>query len=352
MFLVRGMTGSQMADGVPSGAEPDHGILHFWLVAAFDLILALIAGVALLTLWGVGWKDLSAWLQALAKKIQIGSFSFSLINFVEAILIFALLMLATRALQHLLEHRIFPKTRLDVGMRNSLKTATGYIGLILAVMLAISAIGLDLSNLAIVAGALSVGIGFGLQSVVNNFVSGLILLIERPVKVGDWIVVGAHEGYVKRINVRATEIQTFQRSSVIIPNAELISTALVNWTHKDTLARVSVPVGVAYGSDTALVQKLLLNCAKEHNRINTWPQPFVLFQDFGESSLDFELRFFIAQADEVFRVASDIRFAIDNAFREHGVEIPFPQRDIHIRGKAPLEDGEPSSQLKSNDKES
>ena len=217
-------------------------------------------------------------------------------------------------------------------MRNSLKTTVGYAGLLVAVAAGISTAGIDLSNLAIIAGALSVGIGFGLQNVVNNFVSGLILLVERPVKVGDWIVIGEHQGYVQRINVRATEIQTFQRSSVIIPNSELLSSALVNWTHKDAVARIDVPVGVSYHSDVERVRETLFEVAESHPEVVRRPEPVVLFTAFGDSALDFELRCFVAQADEVFRIATEIRFEIVRLFRERGIEIPFPQRDVHLRG--------------------
>ena len=324
------------ADSVPpktlsEEGDSEQGVLHFWLTLALDVVLAISASLVLLTIWGLAWKDLKSWILTVANGIQIGSYTFSLTDFLAAIAVFIIILVTTRALQRVMESSIFPKTRLDIGVRNSLKAAVGYTGLVIGVMLAISTVGLDLSNLAIIAGALSVGIGFGLQNVVNNFVSGLILLIERPIKVGDWIVVGGHEGFVKSINIRATEIESFQRAAVIIPNSELLSSSLVNWTHKDTSARADIAVGVAYGSDTAQVEQLLLQCAKENPRINPWPVPFVLFRDFGESSLDFELRFFIARADEVFRIASEVRFAIDKAFREHGVEIPFPQRDIYVR---------------------
>ncbi len=332
VILERGSLSSSPAPGSDQADnDAGSGILHFWLVVAFDLLLVTGLAVILLTIWGVAWKDMTGWFVTLANGIKIGSFTFSFTDLLAAILVFSIILIATRGLQRLLENRIFPKTRLDMGVRNSLKTATGYTGLVIAVMLAISTVGLDLSNIAIIAGALSVGIGFGLQDVVNNFVSGLILLIERPVKVGDWIVVDTHEGYVKRINVRATEIQTFQRSSVIIPNSVLLSSALVNWTHKDTFARVDIPIGVAYGSDITLVRELLLDCARKNPKANPRPEPFVLFRDFGASSLDFELRFFISHAEEVFRVASEIRFAIDKTFRENNVEIPFPQTDVHVR---------------------
>ena len=172
-------------------------------------------------------------------------------------------MLATRFLQRVLSQRVLPRTQLDVGVRHSIAAATGYVGITVAAIVAVAMVGLDLSNLAIIAGALSVGIGFGLQAIVNNFAAGLIILAERPIKVGDWIKIGANQGTVKRINVRSTEIETFQRQSVIVPNADVISTALINYTHKDRFIRIEIPVGVAYGSDTEQVRDLLLEVGQE-----------------------------------------------------------------------------------------
>ena len=319
--------------GTEGGPLPDSDTrLRFWLVAATDMALALVVAAALLMSWGLAWADLRGWLADAAEGVRIGSFRFSITDLLFAAIVFAALLVATRWLQRVLETRVFPQTRLDAGLRNSLKTTVGYAGLLVAVAAGISTAGIDLSNLAIIAGALSVGIGFGLQNVVNNFVSGLILLVERPVKVGDWIVIGEHQGYVQRINVRATEIQTFHRSSVIIPNSELLSSALVNWTHKDAVARIDVPVGVSYASDVDLVRDTLLEVATSHPEITRDPEPFVLFTAFGDSSLDFELRCFVPQADKVFRIGTEIRFEIVRLFRERGIEIPFPQRDLHLHG--------------------
>ena len=319
--------------GAEGGPLPDGDTrLRFWLVAATDTALALVVVAALLMSWGLAWADLRGWLADAADGVRIGSFRFSITDLLFAAIVFAALIVATRWVQRVLETRVFPQTRLDAGMRNSLKTTVGYAGLLVAVAAGISTAGIDLSNLAIIAGALSVGIGFGLQNVVNNFVSGLILLVERPVKVGDWIVIGEHQGYVQRINVRATEIQTFQHSSVIIPNSELLSSALVNWTHKDAVARIDVPVGVSYHSDVERVRETLFEVAESHPEVVRRPEPVVLFTAFGDSALDFELRCFVAQADEVFRIATEIRFEIVRLFRERGIEIPFPQRDVHLRG--------------------
>jgi small-conductance mechanosensitive channel len=311
--------------------------LQFWLTMLAELALA-IAFLALgLRLLGVSGEGAVLWMERLARGIKVGEYTISPADIVLAFLVFGLLFAATRTVQWFLGERLLPQTRLDRGVRDSIRAGVGYVGVTIAVFAAIGTLGLDFYNLAIVAGALSVGIGFGLQNVVNNFVSGLILLIERPIKVGDWVAVGEHQGYIKRINVRATEIETFQKASVIVPNSQLIASPVLNWTHKDTSGRVEVPVGVAYGTDPELVRGLLLEAARNHSLVRKWPEPYVIFMDFGSSSLDFELRCFIGQVDYRLSVASDLRFAIDKAFREHGVEIPFPQRDLHLKDVDRLE---------------
>ena len=239
--------------------------------------------------------------------------------------------MVTRFLQKSLDARLFSKDDMEDGFRNSFRTLLGYVGLILAIFSAISVIGLDLSKLAIIAGALSVGIGFGLQSIVNNFVSGLILLFERPVKVGDWVITSAGEGFIKNISVRSTEIETFDRASIIVPNSELISSSVTNWTHKDKSGRVIIPVGVAYSSDAKKVRDILLALTKSHSKILKNPEPIVYFSDFGGSSLDLELRFFIRNIAESPLIKNDLRFDILEAFRDNNIEIPFPQSDITIK---------------------
>ncbi len=306
-------------------------LLKFWLRATFDLVV-LIAGFILISpLWGLPFGDVSRVVVSVLKGVKIGSVTISPGDVLVAVVVFLVILLVTRFLQRLLSEQVLPNTRMDSGVQNSLTAGTGYIGLTIAATLAITTLGLDLSNIAIIAGALSVGIGFGLQNIVNNFVSGLILLIERPIKVGDWIVIGGNEGFVKSIKVRATEIETFQRASIIIPNSELVSNAVTNWTHKDRYGRVEVVVGVAYGSDVDKVMDILMTCLKEHEKIMTWPEPQVIFQDFADSSLNFEARGFIAQVELRVPVGSQLRIAINRAFVEAGIEIPFPQRDVNIK---------------------
>ncbi|MEW6428306.1 MAG: mechanosensitive ion channel domain-containing protein [Thermodesulfobacteriota bacterium] len=224
--------------------------------------------------------------------------------------------------------------RLNRAGRDTAVTIFRYAAFVAAVLLGLGVAGFNLGNLAIIAGALSVGIGFGLQNIVNNFVSGLILLFERPIKRGDWIIVGSTEGHVREINVRATMIRTFDNADVVVPNSELISGQVTNWMLSDRSGRVRVPVGVAYGSDTKKVKEILLQEAHAHPLIVTdgsTPQPQVLFMEFGDSSLNFELRAFISDIDMRLQVKSDLYFAIDAAFRRDGIEIPFPQRDLHIK---------------------
>ena len=186
--------------------------------------------------WGFSGADIRDWFKSLFFGIEVGQFRISLARILLGIVLFIALLFATRLFQRWLREKALQQTRMDPGIVNSIDTVVGYVGIALAALLAVSYAGLDITNLAIVAGALSVGIGFGLQSIVNNFVSGLILLIERPIKVGDRIVVGDQQGLVRRISVRATEIETFDRASLIVPNSELITGRVLNWTHRNSLA--------------------------------------------------------------------------------------------------------------------
>jgi small-conductance mechanosensitive channel len=288
------------------------------------LLLVLLAVVAIAAPWGFDSVSLADSVRGLFYTI-----TFSAI--LAATAIFVIGVVVTRIVQAWLDSRLLPTTNLDPGLRVSIRTGIGYLGVILAAILAGAYAGLDLANIAIVAGALSVGIGFGLQSIVNNFVSGLIILAERPFQAGDWISVSGEEGTVKRINVRATEIETFDRASVIVPNSVLISGMVKNMVHRDRSGRVSVNVGVAYGSDAGQVRDLLLDCARAHSKVLGFPEPDVVFTDFGASSLDFELRCYLADISDGLTVRSDLRFAILEKLRAAGIEIPFPQRDVHLR---------------------
>lgn len=312
-------------------------LLIFWLKAAVNAAIYIAAIVALLVIWGAGGEDISVWLYSVFFGFSVAGVTISLSTVFVAVALFSAALLLTRLCQRFLQQVLFPRTRIDLGIQHSIRASVGYIGFIIAAGLAISTLGIDLSKLAIIAGALSVGIGFGLQNVVNNFVSGLILLVERPLKVGDWVVVNDTQGYVKNINVRATEILTFDRASVFIPNSTLISNPLLNWTHADKTGRVVVPIGVAYGSDTRKVEKILLEVADAHPAVMTVLAPSVLFKGFGDSCLNFELRAFVQDVDKVLKVGSDLCFEIDAAFKRENIEIPYPQQDLHLKDMVRLE---------------
>ena len=279
---------------------------------------------------------------------DIGNFRIVPGRILWALLIFGIIVILSSWVRSQLENNWLKMTTMGQGARDALVTIMGYILFLIAILAGLSAAGFDFSNIAIIAGALSVGIGFGLQNIVNNFVSGLILLFERPIRKGDWIEVGGTEGYVKDIHIRSTRIQTFDRSDVIVPNSELISNQVTNWVLSSKTGRAIIPVGVAYGTDTEKVRDILMNIAEENNdvaKVSSMPKPKVLFREFGDSSLNFELRVFLHDVDSRLGVVSDINFAIDKAFKEEGIEIPFPQRDLHVKS---LPDNSMSDNLKKN----
>ncbi|MHB8764020.1 MAG: mechanosensitive ion channel family protein [Deferrisomatales bacterium] len=233
--------------------------------------------------------------------------------------------------QRVLDAEVYPRRHVESGVRISINRLIQYGFVLVGFLAGVSALGLELKNLTILAGAFGIGVGFGLQNIVNNFVSGLILLFERPIKVGDLVQLGDQWGTVEKLGLRATVVRTFDQSEVIVPNSTLISGSVTNWTLTDRHTRLVVLVGIAYGSDVPLAMKILQEVGAAHPQVLAEPAPQVLFMAFGASSLDFELRVWLADVDKRFPVRSDLHQAIDRRFREAGVEISFPQRDLHLR---------------------
>jgi small-conductance mechanosensitive channel len=239
--------------------------------------------------------------------------------------------LTSWAVQTMLMKGVFTSRELQVGVRISIARLIHYGFVFVGFLLALVALGVQLRDITIIAGALGVGIGFGLQGIVNNFVSGLILLFERPVKVGDFIQLGEQWAEIKKIGLRATVVETLDRSEIVVPNSDLVSNQVTNWTLSHRMARIVIPVGVEYGSDVPLVMETLNECAMASSKVMRMPEPQVLFVNFGESSLDFELRVWISNIEDRFSVKSQMHQEIDSRFRQAGIVIAFPQRDLHLR---------------------
>jgi small-conductance mechanosensitive channel len=262
-------------------------------------------------------------------KISVGSFSISPLGIVPVLVAVWLTFKISKLVRFILESDVMPRVELPRGVPSTISKITHYIILLIGFFVVVAMLGLDFGKLAIILGALSVGIGFGLQNVVNNFISGLILLFERPIKEGDRIDLGTTSGVVRKIGMRASVVETWQGADVIVPNATLVSSELVNWTLQDEVRRIDIQVGAAYGTDPERVLTLLLEVARQHPDVLADPKPFAMFVRFGANSLDFELRAWAGV--DFLRVGSELRVAVSRALREAGIEIPFPQVDLHLR---------------------
>jgi small-conductance mechanosensitive channel len=274
---------------------------------------------------------LAAIASALSARLTIGALSLSLGGVITFGVVFVAALYFSRLLRFVLEQDVLPRMRLPRGVPYAVTATIHYTILFLGLLAAITAAGIDLGKFSILAGALGVGVGFGLQNVVNNFVSGLILLFERPIQTGDVVEVGALLGEVRRIGIRSSTLRTLDGAEVIVPNANLISDQVVNWTLSDRQRRIESNVGVKYGTDPERVLELLLQVARDDERILENPAPDALFLGFGDSSLDFQLRAWTAHYGGWMQVRSDLNVAVNRALADAGIEIPFPQRDLHLR---------------------
>jgi small-conductance mechanosensitive channel len=265
-------------------------------------------------------------------ELNWGDFSFNFLRLGFVLLLFQIVRSLASAWKTVLDNENLRWKNIDQGAAASLQRIGIYCLWLLFGLFSLNLLGISLTNFAVIAGGLSVGIGFGMQTIISNFVSGLILLFDRAIQPGDIIEVNGIWAKVMSVNIRNTEVQTFENAKIFLPNSTLIANQVTNWTHRnDVKIRRDVLVGVAYGSDVQLVKKILLEAAAEHPAVLSSPEPWVIFNDFGASSLDFILRFWVRHVDFGLSSCSEIRETIDARFREQGVEIPFPQMDVHVR---------------------
>jgi potassium-dependent mechanosensitive channel len=292
-----------------------------WMVA---LALALIFA------WGGQRAVVDGLHQVMHYTIAIGNLKINLVRLMQTALIIFFTYIIVRLGRHILQTKLLDRSGLEVGLRSSIVTISIYMAWGLGILAALYALGVSGTSLTVAFGALSIGLGFGLQNIFNNFMSGIIMLFERPIQVGDAVEINGIWGDVKKINFRSTVVQTYDNASLIIPNSDFISNQVTNWSFRDRRLRIKIDVGVAYGSDIELVRKTLLEVADTTPNVLKYPHPEVLFTEFADSSLNFVLRVW-TDIDNMLKAGTAIRFEIDRLFRERGVEIPFPQRDLHMR---------------------
>lgn len=269
---------------------------------------------------------------------HVGNSTITLGGIITLFALLAVVLILERFFRRILVERLLSRTHLEPALRFAIGRIAGYIFIALGFVMALNNAGLDISSLTVLAGAVGIGLGFGLQNIINNFFSGLIILAERPVAIGDRIEVGGVAGMVTKINMRSTTVVTNDNITIIVPNSDFISTAVTNWSHGDPKVRLRVPFGVAYGSNITVLKHVILEVAVKHPAALKEPPPSLFFVGFGESSLDFELGVWtIEMAHNPLRFRSDLYYAIEQALRDNQIEIPFPQRDLHIRsGELPI----------------
>jgi potassium-dependent mechanosensitive channel len=301
------------------------------LLKLFQLVLVVLAVLHVLDIWELTPSPAETWQSVAGVGFTVAGIEITLGRVLAAGLLVYFAVLLSWIVRTFTRSEVYPRWQLERGVGDSINALVHYFMITVGVLIGLGALGVELQNFAIIAGALGVGIGFGLQNIVNNFVSGLILLFERPVRVGDTIVIASELGTIQKIGLRSTTVVTFDKAEVIVPNGDLVSEKVTNWTLTDPVARLILPVGVAYGTNVSRVLEILSEVAASHPDVLDEPAPQALFMSFGDSALDFELRVWVQDLRLRLLVRSSILAEIDRLFRESGIEIPFPQRDLHLR---------------------
>ncbi len=298
----------------------------------FDLVLIVALGIVIPAAWGVDMDAILHGFGNLLHGVRIGGVWISLEDIGTGIAAFVICLVLARLVRNVVRDRVMPTIDAPLPVRQSIDAALNYAGVIVAILIGVGALGIDFTNLAIVLGALSVGIGLGLQNIANNVISGVIMLMERPVKAGDWVSVNGHEGFVRRINIRATEIETFQRTHVIVPNSLFLQNPVINRTYADTSSRIEIPITVGLGTDVAKMETILREAALGHPRILRVPAPIVRFPRITTSGLDFELMVFVGHLEDRLVVTNDLNKAILARLIEEKIVDPNPAAQFALRG--------------------
>jgi len=296
------------------------------------VVLVAFLAVAIPASWNVDTDAILRGFNQLLQGVKVGGVTISLGNIGMAIVAFGACMLLARLVRTVVRDRVMPTVEAPMPLRQSVDAGLNYAGVIIAILVGIGALGIDFTNLAIVLGALSVGIGLGLQNIANNVISGVILLVERPIKSGDWVSVGGYEGFVRRINIRATEIETFERTHVIVPNSLFLQNPVINRTYSDTSSRLEVALTVGFGTDVIKMETILREAALGHPRVLRVPQPIVRFVKVGQTGLEFGLFVFVAQLEDRLVVTNDLNRAILARLIEEKILDPAPAAEFKLRG--------------------
>jgi potassium-dependent mechanosensitive channel len=313
-------------DAAGQGPDP----VRWAVIRLARLMLTILVLICLPMAWGAEKTFPADLFEVLNYQIRFGDVEINTMGFIYAVLVLFVVNIFSVILQGLLRNKIFSQTKMEEGLKLSITRISTYILWIIGILMALRIIGISSTSLAVIFGALGIGIGFGLQHIVGNFISGIVLLFERPMQVGDVIELDGTWGVVKEINVRSTHLKTYDNSDLMVPNSDFISQRVINWSFRDPKVRRTVTVGVAYGSDIAQVKEILLDIANTNSRVYRHPAPDALFADFGDSALIFNLRVWV-HIEYMLSVESDIRCEIDRRFREANITIPFPQRDLYIK---------------------
>lgn len=313
-----------------AGSDSQKKLLVYWSMVFFDTILFILFIISLFLVWGAYPQSIYHTLDVIfLSGIKVGESSFSVLHIAKAIVIYLTVYYLFKLILFVLDNHAFPYTNFDDGAKNAISTVIGYVGLIAAVIMAVYSLGLTSTSLAFILSAFTFGISFGLKEIFSNFISGLILLIERPIKIGDWVNVGNESGEVKKIRLRSTMVETFDKKTLMIPNSQFITATVSNDLY-NPIARATVDIECSYNDNPVQVQELLMALAAKVPGILSKPAPCVIFTGFGASGLGFQLRFFCETTEKV-KLTSQMRFEIIKAFRENNIEMPYTKQDLYIK---------------------